>query len=142
MAERVNIAGELVASLEEGLAILRGEKAASRVHLPPDWPDVQAIRARTGLPHEAFAARFGLKVAAVRDWEQGLRRPDPAAHSLLRVTEKKPEVMERAVRAAQEGGRCPAQPTAGNAVVPRGPSPSGAVARPGPLPPGSLLDNV
>lgn len=100
MAEKVNIADELIASLEEGLAILRGEKEASRVHLPPDWPDVRAIRAKTGLTREAFAARFGLKVAAVRDWEQGLRHPDPAARTLLRVIEKEPEAVERALRVA------------------------------------------
>lgn len=98
MVEKVNLADELVASMEEGLAILRGEKEASRVHLPPDWPDVRAIRAKTGLTREAFAARFGLKVAAVRGWEQGLRRPAPAAHTLLRVIEKEPEAVERALR--------------------------------------------
>lgn len=100
MAEKVNIADELVASLEEGLDILRGKREASRVHLPPDWPDVRVIRAKAGLTREAFAERYGLKVSAVRDWEQGLRRPDPAARTLLRVIEREPEAVERALAEA------------------------------------------
>ena len=91
---------ELLASLEEGLAIVRGEVEPSRVHLPPDWPDVRAIRAATGLTREAFATRFGLKLNAVRDWEQGLRKPDPAARTLLRVIEREPEAVVRALEAA------------------------------------------
>ena len=66
-------AGDLV----PGLAILRGEKEASRVYLPPDWPDVRATRAKTGLTRKAFAAR-----------------------TLLRVIEKEPEVVKRALRVA------------------------------------------
>jgi putative transcriptional regulator len=91
---------DLIAALEEGAAIMRGEAASARTHLAPDVPDVRAIRARLGLSRETFAARFGLKLAAVRDWEQGLRKPDPAARTLLRVIELAPEVVERAVREA------------------------------------------
>ena len=37
--------------------------------------DVKAIRRRAGLTQPAFAASYGFSVAAVRDWEQGRRRP-------------------------------------------------------------------
>ena len=40
---------------------------------------------------------FGLAVAAVRDWEQGLRRPDPAARVLLLVIARNPDVVAEAV---------------------------------------------
>ena len=35
---------ELIASMQEAAAIVRGEKDAARVHLPPGGPDVRAIR--------------------------------------------------------------------------------------------------
>jgi putative transcriptional regulator len=44
---------------------------------------MRPLRDRLGLSRPAFAERFVLAVAAVRDWEQGLRRPDPAARVLL-----------------------------------------------------------
>ena len=88
---------ELIASLQEAAAILRGELEPGRVHLPPGSIDVRAIRERLGLSRPAFAERFGLAVAAVRDWEQGLRRPDPAARVLLMVIGRSPDTVAEAV---------------------------------------------
>lgn len=99
--EPADITDELIASMREGTAILRGETDAARVHLPPGMPDVRAIRSRLGLSRPAFAERFGLAVAAVRDWEQGLRRPDPAARVLLMVIGRNPEVVAAAVAEAR-----------------------------------------
>lgn len=95
-----NLGDELFASLKEAAAILRGETEPGRVHLAPDVPDVRAIRATLGLSREAFAERFGLKVGAVRDWEQGLRKPDPAARTLLKVIAAEPEAVVRALQPA------------------------------------------
>jgi putative transcriptional regulator len=92
---------ELIASMQEAAAIVRGEKEAARVHLPSGDIDVRAIRERLGLTRPAFAQRFGLAVAAVRDWEQGLRRPDPAARVLLLVIARNPDIVAQAVAEAQ-----------------------------------------
>ena len=96
-----DVGSELIASMQEAVAIVRGEKDAARVHLPPGDVDVRAIRDRLGLTRPAFAQRFGLAVAAVRDWEQGLRRPDPAARVLLLVIARSPEIVAQAVAEAQ-----------------------------------------
>jgi len=88
---------DLIASLQEAVSIVRGEQDAARVHLPPDVVDVRALRERLGMSRTAFAERFGLAVAAVRDWEQGLRRPDPAARVLLLVIARNPDVVAEAV---------------------------------------------
>ena len=48
----------------------------------------------------AFARRFGFTVAAVRDWEQGRRRPDAAARTLLLVISHNADAVEAALRAA------------------------------------------
>jgi putative transcriptional regulator len=99
--EDTDFGRELIASMREAVAIVRGEAEPARVHLPPDVPDVRAIRARLGLSRPAFAERFGLAVAAVRDWEQGLRRPDPAARVLLLVIARSPEVVAETVLEAR-----------------------------------------
>ncbi len=99
-AEDTDFGRELIASMQEAAAIVRGEKDAARVHLPPGDIDVRAIRERLGLTRPAFAQRFGLAVAAVRDWEQGLRRPDPAARVLLMVIARSPETVAEVVAEA------------------------------------------
>ena len=90
---------ELIASLQEAAAILHNKAEPARVYLAPDVPDVRAIREALGLSRESFAAQFGLKVAAVRDWEQGLRKPDPAARTLLKIIQRNPQAVRDAVAA-------------------------------------------
>lgn len=60
----------------------------------------KAIRERLGLSQAAFAARFNLDVRAVQDWEQGRRRPDRAARTLLRVIDANPQAVELALKKA------------------------------------------
>lgn len=101
MDEDTEFGRELIASMQEAVAIVRGEKEPARIHLPPGAVDVRALRERLGVSRPAFAERFGLAVAAVRDWEQGLRRPDPAARVLLMVISRNPDVVAEAVAAAK-----------------------------------------
>lgn len=86
----------IMAGLEEVVAITEGRADPStyRVH---HAVDVKAIRQRQGLTQTAFAARYGFSAAAVRDWEQNRRRPDASARTLLRVIDKEPEAVERAL---------------------------------------------
>jgi putative transcriptional regulator len=49
------------------------------------------IRSRTGLTQAAFAARIGVPVETVRNWEQGKRSPRGPARALLKVIERAPE---------------------------------------------------
>ncbi len=53
--------------------------------------DVKALRARLGVSQEAFAGRYGLDVATVRNWEQGRTVPDGPAAVLLQLIERDPE---------------------------------------------------
>jgi putative transcriptional regulator len=100
-AKSTDITDELIASMQEAAAILRGDAEPARVHLPPGSIDVRALRDRLGLSRAAFADRFGLAVTAVRDWEQGLRRPDPAARVLLMVIARSPETVAQTVAEAR-----------------------------------------
>jgi putative transcriptional regulator len=49
------------------------------------------VRGQTGLTQSAFAARIGVPVETVRNWEQGKRSPRGPARALLRVLEEAPE---------------------------------------------------
>lgn len=49
------------------------------------------VRRRTGLTQAAFAARIGVPLDTVRNWEQGKRLPAGPAKALLRVLDRAPE---------------------------------------------------
>lgn len=53
--------------------------------------DVKALRARLGVSQEAFAGRYGLDVATVRNWEQGRTKPEGPAAALLQLIERDPD---------------------------------------------------
>ncbi|MBF0166941.1 MAG: helix-turn-helix domain-containing protein [Alphaproteobacteria bacterium] len=57
-------------------------------------------RTTTGLSQSAFAKRFGIPAATLRDWEQGRRAPDGATQSYLRVIAKMPDAVAKALKAA------------------------------------------
>lgn len=88
---------ELVASVKEGGAILRGQKEASRsFHLDP--LDIKRIREGYNLTQEQFAAMLGIRVSTLRNWEQGRRVPEGPAMVLLQVASKHPEAVLDVVR--------------------------------------------
>jgi putative transcriptional regulator len=67
--------------------------------ISPRLPDVKAIRRKLRLSQAQFAKRFGFSVRTVQEWEQGRAVPDGPARVLLRVIEKSPKLVERAVAA-------------------------------------------
>jgi len=88
---------ELVASVQEGGAILRGKRVASRQFIV-DGPDVKRIRANYKLSQGEFAALLGISVATLRNWEQGRRTPEGHARILLQVAAKHPDALWDVVR--------------------------------------------
>ena len=60
-------------------------------------PNPREIRRRLHLTQEQFAARFQVPLGTLRDWEQGARQPEAAARTLLRVIEKNPDAVLRAL---------------------------------------------
>lgn len=59
--------------------------------------DVRDLRERLGLTQEQFALRYGLDVSAIRNWETGRRKPDPAALGYLHVIDRMPEEVRSAL---------------------------------------------
>ena len=99
--EMSKLGKKLIASAKEGIAIARGEmnSASYRLHVPAKI-NVRAMRQKLGMTQEEFAIRYGLTLARVRDWEQGRSAPDGAARAYLRVIEKEPEAVNRALAVA------------------------------------------
>lgn len=91
---------ELLESLRQGGAILRGKKKPARIYKFSEL-DVRSIREQYGLSQDKFASLMGISAATLRNWEQGRRRPEGAARVLLRVAARHPEVVLDVVGSAK-----------------------------------------
>lgn len=89
---KYDLFNELVESVREGGAMLRGDVEASRVTDFPD-PAVGELRAKYGLSQSKFAALLGISVRTLQNWEQGRRQPQGAARVLLRVAARHPRAI-------------------------------------------------
>lgn len=58
---------------------------------------VKSVRAEIGLSQEAFATRYRINVARLRDWEQGRSMPDSAIVAYFKVIRQEPALVARVV---------------------------------------------
>ena len=84
---------DLIQSLNEALAHAKGEGPAV-VHTPVD---PREIRTRAKLTQAQMAPMMGMSLSGYRKWEQGARRVSGPAAALLRVIEKEPAAVQRAL---------------------------------------------
>lgn len=93
-------ARKILDGLSEAVAHARGDLRAREVRIDvPDAIDVRAVRASLGLSQAQFAMMFGFKLDTVRNWEQAKRVPHAQARALLRIIEKEPDAVKRALMA-------------------------------------------
>ncbi len=90
---------ELVASVREGGAILRGETSPARTFVMNKL-DIKCIREGYKLSQGQFASLLGISISTLRNWEQGRRTPEGPARVLLQVAAKHPDALWDAVRTA------------------------------------------
>ena len=87
-----------------GLALAMPEPALATPSISPDMPDatpgetgalpaVRDLRRRAQLTQIEFAARLGVPVETIRNWEQGKRAPRGPARALLAVIAHSPETV-------------------------------------------------
>ncbi len=55
-------------------------------------PGIDVIRRKLKLSKSAFASLMGVSPRTIRNWEQGKRKPQGPAKSLLRIAEQHPEI--------------------------------------------------
>ena len=84
---------DLIQSLGDAIAHAKG-KGPAIVHAPVDPRDV---RTHARLTQAEMAPLMGMSLSGYRKWEQGQRRVSGPAATLLRVIEKEPEAVRRAL---------------------------------------------
>ena len=87
---------ELLGSVREGGAILRGRRRASR-RIAIRSSGVRVIRERTSLSQSEFAQLIGVSVKTLQNWEQDRRRPTGPAAALLSIIEHDPALAVKAI---------------------------------------------
>jgi putative transcriptional regulator len=92
-----NLFNELVESVLEGGAILKGKAEPSRT-FGIKGSDIKQVRINYQLSQAEFAALLGISVGTLRNWEQGRRMPEGPARVLLQVAAKHPEAVWDVVR--------------------------------------------
>jgi putative transcriptional regulator len=94
----------LPSQFDPGVATPVGTAAMSASGVPPDAAYARGVRARTKLTQAEFAARIGVPIETVRNWEQGKRSPRGPARALLKVIDKAPDVAFALLHTAKQSG--------------------------------------
>ncbi len=86
----------LFEEIKEGLEAIRENSDALTRH-DLSAPDIRAIREKFQLSQSQMATFLGVKTKTLQNWEQGIRNPTASAQTLLRVLEKEPDAVIRAL---------------------------------------------
>ncbi len=87
---------ELAESIKEAGRIRRGKAKPSRV-FRYDATDIRKLRESVHVSQAKFARMIGVSKDTLQNWEQGRRHPRGPAKALLRVFEKDPKAVVRAL---------------------------------------------
>jgi len=90
---------ELLGSVREGGAILRGQRKPSR-RFEIRSSGIRAIRERTSLSQSEFAHLIGVSVKTLQNWEQARRHPTGPAAALLTIIAHEPQLSMKAIHRA------------------------------------------
>jgi putative transcriptional regulator len=91
--QMTDFADDLIQSLGEAIAHAKGDGPAV-VHAPLN---PREVRDRVKLTQAQMAPLMGMSLSGYRKWEQGQRRISGPAAALLRVIEKEPDAVRRAL---------------------------------------------
>ena len=97
---RTRLGRDLEEAFTEMAAHLRGEVEAESYEVPDDvlTPErVQAIRRKVAASTKDFERQFRISARTMEAYEQGRRRPDTAMQTLLRIIEREPDAVRRAL---------------------------------------------
>lgn len=92
--------------LTDALAYAEGDASKGKAHVV-EVPavDVKAARKKLGLSQDKFAAAFKIAPSTLKKWEQGTRHPQGPAQVLLRVIDREPEAVLRALQRTPPEGQ-------------------------------------
>jgi len=84
-----DIGQEILHSIQE---IKSGKVGRVTVFMSPR--DIKTVRKALGVTQASFAAMLNISPRTVQDWEQGRRKPEGPAQSLLAIAARRPDVMQ------------------------------------------------
>jgi putative transcriptional regulator len=99
MSEMTKFGADLIQAMSEALAHAQGKDVSGiRVSaVDVGTVDAKAIRKKLDLTQDEMATVLGTSPSGYKKWEQGKRQPSGAARTLLRIMEKEPEAVLRAL---------------------------------------------
>lgn len=98
MKKMRNIGQEILEGIQEIKEWQKGDKKLKVTCASlPVASDVIKIRQKLNLDQQEFADFMGVSVRTLQNWEQKRREPRGSARSLLRVAEKTPEAILKAL---------------------------------------------
>ena len=89
----------LLKSVKQAGRIKRGKMKPSRL-FSYSVPNIKAIREKLRVSQNEFAHLIGVSANTIQNWEQGRRKPEGPAITLLRITERNPKAVLEALHAA------------------------------------------
>jgi putative transcriptional regulator len=104
VAQAATVVVPVVVPVVAPVATPVGGAGVSANGAPPDAVYARGVRARTKLTQAEFAARIGVPIETVRNWEQGKRSPRGPARALLKVIDKAPDVAFAVLHTAKPQG--------------------------------------
>lgn len=106
MSEMTKFGADLIQAMSEALAHAEGKNVPGIQVRQVDvgTVDAKAVRKKLALTQDEMATVLGTSPSGYKKWEQGKRQPSGAARTLLRIMEKEPEAVLRALSASQEEG--------------------------------------
>ena len=87
---------QLVTSIKEMKQIRAGKLKPAKV-TRFDSISIKAIRQKLHQSQSEFAFMIGVSPSTLRNWEQGLRKPEGPARALLTVAQKDPQAVYKAL---------------------------------------------
>ncbi|HBE02487.1 MAG TPA: transcriptional regulator [Spirochaetia bacterium] len=89
---------DLLLSIKEAGKIKNSKIKPSRI-FTYSIPDVKKIREKLHVSQNEFAHLIGVSENTIQNWEQGRRKPEGPAITLLKITEKNPKAVLKALHA-------------------------------------------
>lgn len=104
MSEMTKFGADLIQAMSQALAHAQGKDVPGvRVHtVDVGTVDAKAIGKKLDLTQDEMATVLGTSPSFYKKWEQGKRQPSGAARTLLRIMEKEPEAVLRALSAKDD----------------------------------------
>jgi putative transcriptional regulator len=87
---------KLVESIKQAGEIKKGARKPSRTK-EYKTPNIKDIRKKLRVSQVEFALMIGVSTSTLQNWEQGRREPEGPAKALLKIAEKDPEAVIKAL---------------------------------------------